>query len=289
MREGAGGRSGWALWAGAGCLLAGAGALLYYQRKVRPAQPVGKLDASCLSCRCGEAAACSAQARARGASSAPVEVDLKPISEAMVEGGQASSTAGATASKPAEAEESEPDESSDPGLGPPLEQHGAGDSASSIGTCSNAVESEQRSTSGEATSTAPPPYAWVQSREEVNVIVPCSSETKAKDVRCSIGTKKLHLDVEGKTIIRGELTRAVLPDECSWELEPGQFSKFCCPPPVPCVPVCPAGHSHAPLLDPLFLWFSSVRHRRCLGRAQGSCPFAGEGTNVWRPGRSKMA
>ncbi|PON72080.1 Alpha-crystallin, subunit A [Parasponia andersonii] len=63
-------------------------------------------------------------------------------------------------------------------------------------------------------------YSWTQSLQEVNVVIPVPTGTKARFVVCDIKKNRLKVGLKGQPpIIDGELFKSVKPDDCYWSIE----------------------------------------------------------------------
>jgi hypothetical protein len=62
-------------------------------------------------------------------------------------------------------------------------------------------------------------YRWMQTENEVTVLVPVPRGTRARDVSCEFRPQRLALSVEGNALLVGETWRRIVPDECTWMVE----------------------------------------------------------------------
>ncbi len=62
-------------------------------------------------------------------------------------------------------------------------------------------------------------YVWAQNETELSVTYVGRPGLRSKDVKFTVGTRKLELIVDGETIVSGALHRSVCPDDCYYALE----------------------------------------------------------------------
>ncbi|XP_033632142.1 nudC domain-containing protein 2-like isoform X1 [Asterias rubens] len=60
---------------------------------------------------------------------------------------------------------------------------------------------------------------WYQTMEEIFIEVNAPEGTTSKMVKVIFGSKQLACTVRGEELIKGELSAAVISDECTWTLE----------------------------------------------------------------------
>ncbi|KAJ7395358.1 hypothetical protein BTVI_155288 [Pitangus sulphuratus] len=70
---------------------------------------------------------------------------------------------------------------------------------------------------------------WYQTLEEVFIEVRVPPGTRAKDVRCSLGSRDIALAVCGQELLQGKLFDSTVTDEGTWTLEDGPGSARGCP------------------------------------------------------------
>ncbi|GBC01841.1 hypothetical protein RclHR1_04350017 [Rhizophagus clarus] len=72
----------------------------------------------------------------------------------------------------------------------------------------------------EAAEQAALPYKWKQTLQDVDVTVPVTKGTRAKDLNVVIKKKHLTVGLKNNTpIIEGELCKEIKVDDCTWTLE----------------------------------------------------------------------
>ena len=62
-------------------------------------------------------------------------------------------------------------------------------------------------------------YKWGQSERELVIKVPVAKEVRSKDVRLTVTSIRMALEVAGEAVINGELNARVIADESIWKLE----------------------------------------------------------------------
>eukprot|EP00118_Oscarella_pearsei_P010852 m.68857 g.68857 ORF g.68857 m.68857 type:complete len:153 (+) comp35562_c0_seq1:403-861(+) len=60
---------------------------------------------------------------------------------------------------------------------------------------------------------------WSQTMDEVIIEVQVEEGTRGRDVACDIKPNQIALNVKGKNIIKGELFRTVIADDCVWTVD----------------------------------------------------------------------
>ncbi|KAN0100572.1 nuclear movement protein nudC [Tylopilus felleus] len=72
----------------------------------------------------------------------------------------------------------------------------------------------------EAAEQAALPYTWRQELGEVDIVVPVTKGTRAKDLAITIQKKKLSIGIKGKDkILDGELCKEIKVEDSTWTLE----------------------------------------------------------------------
>lgn len=63
------------------------------------------------------------------------------------------------------------------------------------------------------------PYTWRQELGEVDIVVPVTKGTRAKDLAITIQKKKLSIGIKGKDkILDGELCKEIKVEDSTWTL-----------------------------------------------------------------------
>ncbi|WFD43582.1 hypothetical protein MPSI1_002245 [Malassezia psittaci] len=66
------------------------------------------------------------------------------------------------------------------------------------------------------------PYRWTQALDHVEVVVPVPEGTRGKQVQLTLQRTFLRLEVLGNTLVEGQLSKPIRPDECTWTIDDGQ-------------------------------------------------------------------
>jgi len=64
-------------------------------------------------------------------------------------------------------------------------------------------------------------YSWTQTSEEVEIKIPLPSGTNSKQIKIKFGSRKIKVDVAGKSVVEGDLGGAVILDDCTYTIENG--------------------------------------------------------------------
>ena len=71
-----------------------------------------------------------------------------------------------------------------------------------------------------------PNYEWGQTPIEVIFKIQVPNQARAKDMTCNLKQKKIEVEFDGATLVKGDLFADVVMDESHWQIDDESGKKF---------------------------------------------------------------